>query len=102
MFLELKPTSIAMSLRKNIPGEKSSVGAGEVLSFNVGLTGRDHLDLETGEVFQDPTFARGRGANRPISATLTLRPTSGEDYFQYSCMPWLAVALYGIALGERG
>ena len=60
---------------------------GASLHFGVHPADRDHLELETGEVFQNPRYAKIREKAQSISASLTIREAldaSDDDYNRMS------------------
>lgn len=85
MLLALKASSISTHSYADLPEEKG-VGRGRrVISFRVHLDGRDHVDLETGEIFQDP---RRLNKKNVISASLTVEQAKTEEYYGYNRMTY--------------
>lgn len=72
---------------------KSSVISRQVLYFSVYPDDRDHLDLETGEVFQNPGYARIRRKpekeDKTISAQLSVYEAKKEEDLAYNNMHYL-------------
>jgi hypothetical protein len=61
------------------PQSKPRVVSRQQVYFTVYPEGRDHLDLETGEVFENPSYARIRNeADKSISAQLSVYEASSE------------------------
>jgi len=82
MYLELKPTVIGMQISANIPNQRSAFAGTQQLTLDVHLAGRDdHLDLETGEVFRNPSWARTRGAKETVSGSITIRQARNAEDF---------------------
>src|SRR4051794_2223572 len=69
VLLSLKAVSISMHHTARFSSEKRSAAS---LHFSVYPAERDHLDLETGEVFQNPRFAKIRAKAETITASLTI------------------------------
>lgn len=85
MFLTLKASSVSMHSYADLPDEKGIGGGRQVVSFRVHLDGRDHVDLETGEIFQRPSRLN---TNRLISASLTVEQAKSDEYYAYNRMSY--------------
>ncbi|MCK1460651.1 hypothetical protein IVB34_20330 [Bradyrhizobium sp. 2] len=76
MFLKMIPTGLGMSTRTTF-GDQTETS--HTLYFTLQLAGQDSLELETGEVFQNPRYASVRRSKQnEISAHLNVRPASDE------------------------
>lgn len=83
MLLRLQVTSLSLNMTTDLPGAETMR---RQLSFSVTFSGRDHLDLETGEVFQSETYATVRKEVEPIDATLYVSQAQNNDDHQYNEM----------------
>src|SRR5258708_1400366 len=92
MLIKTRIASAGMSLEACSPTEKQPFATQEVLSFELLPTDdRDHLDLDTGEVFQDYNYARRHGnAKKLIGASMTIRPMPDVSYYQFNVMHYIA------------
>jgi hypothetical protein len=89
MHLSLKIASINMELTTIYPDENKST-RGQQLYFTVYPDDRDHLDLETGEVFENPRYAKLRKhLDKLISAQLSVREASSAEDVKYNRMQYL-------------
>jgi hypothetical protein len=83
MLLTLRIVSASMDLTAIAPSDKPARGPS--LSFSVEIDDRDHLDLETGEIFEAPRYAKIRGhQDKLINATLCVRQALSADDFKYN------------------
>jgi hypothetical protein len=85
MFLKLKAASISMHSYADLPDEKG-VGSGrQTFGLSVHLDGGDHIDLETGEVFQSPRRSNNKNG---ISGFLTLEQAKTDGHYTYNRMTY--------------
>jgi len=93
MWIHVRPASANLLLEIDRPSENGSgpVKQKEYVSFQVLPTDdRDHLDLDTGEVFQDFNYARIRNKRENlIDARLTIEPASDESDYRRNSMRYM-------------
>jgi hypothetical protein len=92
MWIRTRPSSAAVSLEARVPTKDRPVSTEEIVSFELVPTEeRDHLDLDTGEVFQDYNYARlHKKEEKLISARITIRPLPDETCYQYNTMKYFS------------
>ena len=88
MFIRARLASVGMSLEAHVPTEDRSFATEESLVFRLLPTDeRNHLDLDTGEVFEDYYYARLRKTEKKlIDASITISPLPDDSYYQYNAM----------------
>jgi hypothetical protein len=88
MFIRTRLASVSTFLETRAPTkERGSV------SFELLPTAEDdhHLDLDTGEVFQDYGYARlHKNEKKLISASMTIRASLDDSDYQYNVMRYLS------------
>jgi hypothetical protein len=91
MFIETRIASASMSLEVRTPTKDRPVPMQESFSFQLLPTDEhDHLDLDTGEVFQDYSYARlHKNEQKLISAGITIRAAPDDSYYQYNVMRYI-------------
>ncbi|MDD1519986.1 MULTISPECIES: hypothetical protein [Bradyrhizobium] len=85
MLLTLKASSVSMHSYADLPDEKGIGRGRQVVSFQVQLDGHDHVNLETGEVFQKPSRWN---KEKLISAVLTVEIAKTDEYYAYNRMSY--------------
>jgi hypothetical protein len=92
MWIRTRPASASISLEARAPSADRPAAITETVSFRLLPTNeRDHLDLDTGEVFQDYSYARIRkNHEKLISASLTIRVLPDESYYKHNAMHYMA------------
>jgi hypothetical protein len=69
MWIRTRPSSVSMFLEVRTSTEDQPTPLREIISFGLLPTDdHDHLDLETGEVFQDYSYARLRKNEKKLIA----------------------------------
>jgi hypothetical protein len=88
MFLNLTVASLSVGMASVIhANEESSPRSGHSIGMEVYPTGRDYIELKTGEVFCDPRYLTLRGKDREsISATLSVLPANADKDYDHSAM----------------
>jgi hypothetical protein len=88
MFIRTRLASAGISLEAHVPTKDHPIATRETLSFGLLPTDeRDHLDLDTGEVFQDHNYAKlHKNEKKLIDASMTIRPMPDDSYYQYNVM----------------
>jgi hypothetical protein len=83
--------SASISLEARVPTKDRPVATQEYVSFELMPTDeRDHLDLETGEVFQDYSYARlHKKEKKLIYASMTIRACREDSDYQYNAMRYM-------------
>jgi len=93
MWIHIRPASANLSLEVERPtdGGNDSARRKEYISFQVLPTDdRDHLDLDTGEIFQHYNYARIRNKHENlIGARLTIEPTSEDSDYRRNSMRYM-------------
>jgi len=93
MWIHIRPASANLSLEVERPTDNGNDPAKrkEYISFQVLPTeGRDHLDLDTGEVFQHYNYARIRNKDENlIGARLTIEPASEASDYRRNSMRYM-------------
>jgi hypothetical protein len=91
MWIRTRPASASISLEVRTAATDRPVRAQEIVSFELLPTDeRDHLDLDTGEVFQDFGYARTqKNDERLIGASITIRSTSDRPDGEQSAMHYM-------------
>jgi hypothetical protein len=89
MWLRTRPASASIFLEARTP-TKDRPATQETVSFDlIPLNEVDHLDLDTGEVFQDPSYARlHKNEQKLIGASITINPLPDDSYYQYNDMSY--------------
>src|SRR5262249_47537952 len=92
MFIRTRPSAAGISLEARVPTKDRPVPTQETVSFELLPTEeRDHLDLHTGEVFQDYVYAKvGKKKKNLISASMTIRPILDESYYRHNIMQYFS------------
>lgn len=82
MNITMGVSSISMNMSRNFTGKRDVASGRQNINFGVYLSDRDHLDLETGEVFENSVYSRIRGNTaKLISAQLSIyRGSTKSDY----------------------
>jgi hypothetical protein len=88
MFIRTRPSAIGISIEARVPTKDRPLATQENVSFELMPTEeRDHLDLDTGEVFQDYSYARlHKNEKKLIGARIAIHPILDESYYQYNAM----------------
>src|SRR5437764_1893851 len=91
MWIRTRPASANISLEARVPTSERPSPTQETVSFRLLPTNeRDHLDLDTGEVFQDYSYARiHKNREKLISASLTIRVLPDESYYEHNAMHYM-------------
>jgi hypothetical protein len=91
MRIRTRPASANISLEARAPNSDRPVPTVEIVSFELlPIDGHDHLDLDTGEVFQDYGFAKLRkNEEKLISASITIHAIPDDSYYQYNAMYYM-------------
>ena len=91
MWIRTRLASAGMSLDARVPTQDNPLTLQESVAFELLPTDdRDHLDLDTGEVFQDYSFARlHKNDKKLISANITIRPSRDDSDYQYNLMRYM-------------
>jgi hypothetical protein len=78
MFIRTRLSGASISLEARVPTKDRPVPTQETVSFELlPPEERDHLDLDTGEVFQDKIYAKLRKKEKNlIGAGMEIRPIS--------------------------
>ena len=92
MWIATRPASATVSLEARAPTSDLPSGTRETVSFRLLPTDdRNHLDLDTGETFQDYNYARmHKKEDCLIGASLTVRPLVAEEHYRYNAMRYSA------------
>jgi hypothetical protein len=85
MFLNLKTSSISIHSEADLPNEKGVLRGRQIFHCSVYLDGHEYLALDTGEIFQNPRFAR---KEKIISASLTVHQAKNESYYVHNKMTY--------------
>jgi hypothetical protein len=88
MRIRTRPSSASMSLEASAPTKDRPAASRESISFDLLPQDEpDHLDLDTGEVFQDYGFARLRkNEQKLIDASATIHSSSDASEYQHNAM----------------
>jgi hypothetical protein len=88
MWIRTRPASASISLEARAPANDHPAAMNEIVSFELLPTNeRDHLDLDTGEVFQDYSYARiHKKEQKLIRARITIRTVADEVPDQKNAM----------------
>src|SRR6266849_2511356 len=92
MWIHTRPASASVSVEVQTPsGDGSDAVQKEFVSFELLATEeRDHLDLDTGEVFQNYNYARIRNKHTNlIGATLTIEAASDDSDYKRNSMRYM-------------
>jgi hypothetical protein len=91
MFIRTRPSTVGISLEARVPSEDFPATQ-ETVSFELTPTEeRDHLDLDTGEVFQNYSYARiHKNEKKLIGANITVRPILDDSDYQYNAMQYFS------------
>jgi hypothetical protein len=92
MWIRTRPASASISLEVRAPTSDRPIPTQEHISFELLPTDEhNHLDLDTGEVFQDYDYARLRkNEGKLISASITIRELPDNSYYQLNAMHYMA------------
>jgi hypothetical protein len=92
MWIYARPASANISFEVQTPtgDDSDATKRTEYISFQVLPTDeRDHLDLDTGEVFQNYNYARSRNKHENlIAARLTIKPASDDSDYKRNAMQY--------------
>jgi hypothetical protein len=88
MWIRTRLASAAYLLEASVPTKDHPVPTEEYVLFELLPTDeRDHLDLDTGEVFQDYIYASiHKNEKKLIYASMTIRACLDDSYYQYNAM----------------
>ena len=88
MLIRTRLASANISLEARVPTKDQPVPTQESVSFELlPPDDRDHLDLDTGEVFQDYDYARlHKNEKKLIGASMTIREALRNSYYKYNLM----------------
>ena len=88
MWIRTRPASATISVEARTALTDRPERVPEIVSFELLPTDeRDHLDLDTGEVFQDYGYARTqKNEGKLIAASITIRPSSDKSDGEQSAM----------------
>src|SRR5437764_14713453 len=88
MWIRTRPASANISLEARVPTSERPSPTQETVSFRLLPTNeRDHLDLDTGEVFQDYGYAKiNKEDSKLISASMSVRAIPDDSYYQHNVM----------------
>src|SRR5579885_2997268 len=88
MLIRTRIASANLILDARVPTEKIPTATHESVSFGLLPTDdRDHLDLDTGEVFQDYGYARlHKNEKKLIDASITIYPRRDDSDYQDNLM----------------
>jgi hypothetical protein len=91
MWIRTRPASASISLEARTARTDRPERAPEIVSFELLPTDeRDHLDLDTGELFQDYGYARIRkNEEKLIGASITIRSTTDKPDGEQSAMQYM-------------
>jgi hypothetical protein len=91
MWIRTRPASASISFEARTAHTDSPKRAPEIVSFELLPTDeRDHLDLDTGEVFQDYGYARTqKNEGKLIGASITIRSTEDKSDSEKSVMHYM-------------
>jgi hypothetical protein len=94
MLIKTRPAFVSISLEACTPTKDRPVPTTESISFGLIPTDeRDHLDLDTGEVFQDYNYARlHKKEQKLIDARVSIYPISDDQDYRYNVMHYMAEA----------
>jgi len=91
MWIRTRPASATISVEARTAHTDRPERAPEVVSFKLLPTERDHLDLDTGEVFQDYGYARTqKNEGKLIAASITIRPSNDKSDGEQSAMFYMS------------
>src|SRR5262245_34481795 len=92
MFIQTRPSGAGISLEARVPTKDRPVPTQEFVSFKLIPTDeRDHLDLDTGEVFQDYIYAKLHKKEKDlIDASMTIHPILDQSDYQYNTMRYFS------------
>jgi hypothetical protein len=92
MFIRTRPSAAGVSLEARVPTKDRPVPTQETVSFELLPTAdRDHLDLDTGEVFQDYIYAKlHKKEKNLIGASMMIRPILDESYYKQNAMQYFS------------
>jgi hypothetical protein len=90
MWIRTRPASANISLEARAPASDRPVPTQEIVSFELLPTNeRDHLNLDTGEVFQ--SYARlHKKEDKPIGASITIRAIPDDSFYQHNAMHYMS------------
>jgi hypothetical protein len=91
MWIRTRPASANISLEARAPTSDRPVPTQEIVSFELLPTNeRDHLNLDTGEVFEDYSYARlHKKEDKLIGASITIRAIPDDSFYQHNAMHYL-------------
>ena len=91
MWIRTRPASANISLEARAPASDRPVPTQEIVSFELLPTNeRDHLDLDTGEVFQYYSYARlHKKEDKLIGASITIRAIPDDSFYQHNAMRYM-------------
>jgi len=94
MWIRTRPASASISLEAHAPTSDLPARTQEVVSFKLLPTNeRDHLDLDTGEVFQDYGYAKIHNKeSKLINASMSVRAIPDDSYYQHNAMHYFEEA----------
>jgi hypothetical protein len=90
MRIRTRPASATICLEDRAPTDDPPAST-QIISFGLlPADDRDHLDLDTGEVFQEYNYAvLHKKEQKLISASITVRALPDDSYYQYNLMRYL-------------
>lgn len=87
MWIRTRPTSASMFLEASTPTKDRPIASRESISFELLPDEDDHLDLDTGEVFQDYISAEiSKNGQKLINASATIHSSSDASQCQHNAM----------------
>jgi hypothetical protein len=91
MWVRTRPASASMSLEVRSPTKDRPVAMQESVSFELlPQDERGHLALDTGEVFQDQSYAKlHKNEQKLLNASITIRAAPDDSYYQYNVMRYM-------------
>ena len=92
MWIRTRPASANISLEARAPASDRPVPTQEIVSFELLPTNeRDHLNLDTGEVFQDYSYAMlHKKEDKLIGASITIRAIPDDSFINTMlCTTWM-------------
>src|SRR5437016_5867636 len=92
MIIRTRPSAASISLEARVPTQDRPVPTRETVSFELLPTeARDHLDLDTGEVFQDYIYAKvDKKEKNLIGASMMISPILNESYYKHNAMQYFS------------
>jgi hypothetical protein len=88
MWIRTRPASASIRLEARTPTSDDPIPTQEVIWFGLLPTDEhDHLNLDTGEVFQDYNYARlDKNEQKLIDASITIRAIPDGSYYEKNLM----------------